>query len=171
MQIERRILGIDPGYARLGWGVIDVTNDGEFVSVAHGCFETPKTEEFPTRLAVIHRELNAIIKEHQPTDIAVEELFFGANTKTAINVAHARGVIMLCAVTHTGKIFQYRPNQIKTATTNNIKAKKPEIQEAVRVALSLETIPKPDDAADALGVALTHALLTEAHVLTHEANN
>ena len=154
----RRILGIDPGYARLGWGVIEYF-DNKYKLIDYGCFETPKTEEFPTRLAVLHRELEAIIKKHQPTDIAVEELFFAKNAKTALNVAHARGVIMLCAVTHTGKIFQYRPNLVKTATTQNIKAKKAEIQDQVRILLNLESIPKPDDAADALAVCITHAVL------------
>ncbi|MCL2587659.1 MAG: crossover junction endodeoxyribonuclease RuvC [Firmicutes bacterium] len=155
----KRILGIDPGYARLGWGVIDVTDNKDEL-VAFGCFETPKSEEFSTRLAIIDKELLSILNEHNPTDIVIEELFFGKNTRTAMNVAHARGVIMLRAAHHSGKIYSYRPNQIKTATTENIKAKKPEIQEAVRQILNLESIPKPDDAADALAVAITHARLT-----------
>lgn len=170
LTIQKRILGIDPGYARLGWGIIDVIND-EPRLVEYGCFETPKDEEFPQRLAMIYGHLEILINQHEPDDIVIEELFFGKNTRTAMNVAHARGVIMLCAVSHTGKIFKYRPNQVKTATTGDIKAKKPDIQEAVRIILNLESIPKSDDAADALAIALTHARLSQAQVLAVESDD
>ena len=111
----------------------------------------------PTRLAIIDQQLEQIISKFKPTDIAIEELFFAKNAKTAIQVAHARGIIMLRAVHHSGKIFQYKPNQVKQATTGVGRADKTQMQEMVKRILGLEKIPKPDDAADALAVAITHA--------------
>ena len=153
---SKRILGIDPGYARLGWGVIE-SNGRECRLVDYGCIETPKDEEFPTRLAILNQELERIIDEFRPNDIAIEELFFAKNTKTAMSVAHARGIIMLRAVSHSGRIFQYKPNQVKQATTGVGRADKHQMQDMVRRILGLSSVPKPDDAADALAVAIAHS--------------
>ena len=156
MKPTKIILGIDPGYARLGWGVIFASGN-ECRLVAYGCIETPKDEELPTRLAVLDQQLDQVISKFKPTDIAIEELFFAKNAKTALNVAHARGIIMLRAVHHSGKIFQYKPTQVKQATTGVGRADKTQMQEMVKRILGLDQIPKPDDAADALAVAITHA--------------
>jgi len=150
------ILGLDPGYARLGWGVV-VARGSECRMVEYGCIETHKGEELPQRLAIINEELEKIITKHNPTDIAIEELFFSKNVKTGLQVAHARGVIFLRAVHHCGQIFQYKPNQVKQATTGVGNADKKQIQEMVKRILNLDKIPKPDDAADALAVAITHS--------------
>ena len=149
------VMGIDPGYARLGWGIVrQVGNRCEMVDV--GCIETPKSEELPQRLAIIDGELLKIIEKHKPDDIAIEELFFTKNVTTGLQVAHARGIIMLRAVHHSGRIFQYKPNQIKQATTGVGNADKKQVQEMVKRILGLSEVVKPDDAADALAVAITH---------------
>lgn len=150
------ILGIDPGYARLGWGVISVSGSNARL-IDYGCIETPKDEELPQRLAILNQHLELIIAKHNPTDIAIEELFFSKAVTTALNVAHARGVIMLRAVHHCGNISQYKPNQIKLATTGVGNADKKQMQDMVKRILNLREVPKPDDAADALAVAITHA--------------
>ena len=153
------ILGIDPGYARVGWGVIRVLGD-QIECVDYGCFETSKDEEIAQRLALISAELCEILKRHKPDDVVIEELFWGRSVTNGIRVSMARGVMMVEAVRHTGRIFEYRPNQVKQAVTGSIKADKKEIQTAVMEMLRLETKPKPDDAADALAIALTHLILT-----------
>ena len=153
---EKIILGIDPGYARLGWGVI-LARGNDFRLVDYGCIETPKEEELPQRLAILNQTLESIIGMYKPTDIAIEELFFGKNTKTAIKVAHARGIVMMRAVEHTGQIFEYKPAQVKQAVVGVGNADKQQIQFMVQRLLNLREIPKPDDAADALAIALTHS--------------
>jgi len=149
------ILGIDPGYAIMGWGVIR-TNGSESECLGYGVIETHVSEEMGQRLAIINRELEKIIAKFQPTDIAIEELFFGKNTKTAIKVAHARGIVLMRAVEHTGRIFEYKPSQIKQAVVGVGNADKAQIQYMVQRILNLKEKPKPDDAADALAIALTH---------------
>jgi len=156
MPNSRIILGIDPGYARCGWGVV-VAKGSECRMLGVGCIETPKEEELPTRLAMIHEKLTQVIAEYQPDAVAIEELFFAKNVSTALGVAHARGIVMLCAAHHSGKIFQYKPAQVKQATTGVGNADKKQVMEMVKRILGLETVPKPDDAADALAVAITHA--------------
>ena len=153
------ILGIDPGYARMGWGVIKMVAGG-FDCLGFGCVETPKEEEMGTRLAYLNDALYQIIGHYKPDDIAIEELFFAKNVKTALNVAHARGVIMMRAAMHSGKIFQYRPNVIKLATTGDGKADKKAMTAAVSRLLQFEHAPKLDDVADALAIAFTHATIT-----------
>ena len=152
---ERIILGIDPGYARLGWGVI-AARGSQIRLVDYGTIETPKDEELPQRLAIISQALENILARHNPTEIAIEELFFAKNVKTALQVAHARGVIFLRAVHHCGHIFQYKPNQVKQATTGVGNADKKQMQEMVKRILNLREVPKPDDSADALAIAITH---------------
>ena len=165
---SRVILGIDPGYAILGWGVIRVgiassqapRNDVEYID--HGIIQTHASEEMGQRLALIYNELAAIIKKYNPDEIAIEEVFFGKNAKTAIKVAHARGVVMVCAVEHTGRIFEYKPANIKLAIAGAGNAPKPQVQEQVQQILKLAELPKQDDAADALAIAIAHTRLVEA---------
>lgn len=149
------ILGIDPGYAIMGWGVIRAAGNVN-ICLGYGVIETHASEEMGQRLAIINRELAKIIEQYKPDDIAIEELFFGKNSKTAIKVAHARGIVLMRAVEHTGRIFEYKPSQIKQAIVGVGNADKNQIQFMVQKILGLHTKPKPDDAADALAIALTH---------------
>ena len=151
-----RILGIDPGLATVGWGVIDVIN-GKPKAVSYGVILTPKDSKLPQRLCMIEEDLKSLIDKFKPDEIALEELFFNNNVTTAINVSQARGVILLTAVKYCGKLFEYTPLQIKQALTGYGRAEKRQIQEMTRTFLNLPKIPKPDDAADALAVALTHS--------------
>jgi crossover junction endodeoxyribonuclease RuvC len=160
----RTILGIDPGYARMGWGVISISpkkgGNSTVKCLGFGCVETPKDEEMGTRLAYLNDALAQIIGHYKPHDIAVEELFFSKNVKTAMLVAHARGIIMMRASMHTGRVFEYRPNAIKLAVAMNQKADKKEMCMAVSQILNFAHAPKLDDTADALAIAITHATTT-----------
>ncbi len=151
-----RILGIDPGLATIGYGVIDVENSKSKV-ISYGVISTPKDKTMPERLAIIESDLNTIIDKFSPDEIAIEELFFNTNITTGINVAHARGVIVLTCLKKVGKLFEYTPLQIKQALTGYGRAEKRQIQEMTKTFLCLKSIPRPDDAADALAVALTHS--------------
>ncbi len=150
-----RILGIDPGLATIGWGVIDVER-GNPKLVDYGAVLTPKDESIPTRLCLIEKGIKQLISTFNPTEIAIEELFFNTNITTGINVAQARGVILLTCVKECGRLFEYTPLQIKQALTGYGRADKQQIQHMVKTFLKLNKIPRPDDAADALAVALTH---------------
>lgn len=149
------VLGIDPGYATIGYGVLDFTL-GKVEVIDYGVIETPKDEGLPQRLCMIEDGINLLIDKYKPNEVSIEELFFAKNVKTAINVAHARGVILSTVVRKIGNIFEYTPLQIKQALTGYGRADKMQIQSMVKTFLSLKSIPKPDDAADALAVALTH---------------
>lgn len=151
-----RVLGIDPGYATIGYGVID-TNGNRHKTVDYGVITTPKNENIAVRLAMIYDSMTEIINKFTPDEIAVEELFFVQNVTTGINVAHARGVILLASVHACGRLYEYTPLQIKQAMTGYGRAEKRQIQEMVKIYLNLPKIPRPDDAADALAIALTHA--------------
>lgn len=151
-----RVLGIDPGLATVGFGVLDTDGRGNAVAVSHGVILTPKTESIPVRLAMIEEDLKKLIAKYKPQEIALEELFFNDNQKTAINVAQARGVILLTCIKECGRLYEYTPLQIKQALTGYGRAEKRQIQEMVKTMLKLKAIPKPDDAADAVAVALTH---------------
>jgi len=151
-----RILGIDPGLATMGWGVLDVEK-GNARSVDYGVVLTPKEESLPVRLAMLEEGVKKLIIKYKPDEISLEELFFNNNVKTAIDVAQARGVILLTCVKECGKLFEYTPLQIKQALTGYGRAEKIQIQMMVKTFLRLPSIPKPDDAADALAVALTHS--------------
>ncbi len=151
-----RILGIDPGYATIGYGVID-TSGNKSKAVDYGVITTPKNENIAVRLAMIYDSMTEIINKFKPDEIAVEELFFVQNVTTGINVAHARGIILLASIHACGRIYEYTPLQIKQAMTGYGRAEKRQIQEMVKVYLHLQSIPRPDDAADALAIALTHA--------------
>lgn len=151
-----RILGIDPGTGILGFGVIDVEK-GKPRLVDGGVIRTPVKEDDAIRLQTIYEELTDIIENTKPTIMSVEKLFFARNVTTAMTVAQARGVVLLCGQQAGMEIHEYTPMQIKLAVTGYGKADKKQMQEMVRVILGLETIPKPDDAADAIAAALTHA--------------
>ena len=151
-----RIIGIDPGTGILGFGVIEVTK-GKAQLVDAGVIRTPVKEDDAVRLQTIFEELTDIIAETKPQEMAVEKLFFAANVTTAMTVAQARGVVLLAGKQAGLTISEYTPLQIKQALTGYGRAEKSQIQEMVRVILGLKTIPKPDDCADALAAALTHA--------------
>lgn len=150
------ILGIDPGYATVGYGILN--KDGSNLSAEdYGVITTPKQESSAVRLAMLEQSLVRIIEKYKPDAISVEELFFNTNITTGIKVAQARGVILLCAVKYCGNLFEYTPLQIKQALTGNGRADKQQVQYMVRALLGLSAVPKPDDAADALAAAICHA--------------
>lgn len=151
-----KILGIDPGIGRTGWGVIE-TQGSKMKMVEFGCIETKPNSETPGRLFAIYEEIKDIIKEHRPEEAATEELFFNKNVKTALTVGQARGVIMLAVVKSDLPIKIYTPLQVKIALTGYGRAEKSQVGKMVQVILGLSKIPKPDDAADALAIALTHS--------------
>ena len=150
------ILGIDPGLAIVGYGVIESVK-GRVTPIDYGVINTPAGMKTPLRLQKIRKALLMLFEKFKPDEIAVEELFFSKNKTTGIPVAEARGVILMTAIDYTEKLFEYTPNQIKQAITGWGGADKKQMQEVVRQTLRLASIPKPDDAADALAVALTHA--------------
>ena len=151
------ILGIDPGYAIVGFGVIEKDNKGNCRVIDYGTIETPKEESFPLRLKIIADGMKSLIHKYKPDEIAVEELFFNNNITTGIAVAEARGVILLTAVEECGELYEYTPLQIKQAITGNGRAEKKQVQYMTVAILGLKSVPKPDDAADALAAALCHA--------------
>ncbi len=151
------ILGIDPGIATLGFGVIEKDERGNCKAIDYGVVKTPKEESLPVRLAMLEKGVGEVIEKYKPDEIAMEELFFTKNITTGIAVAHARGVAMLCCVKACGRLFEYTPMQIKQALTGYGRADKQQIQQVVTSLLKLKTVPKPDDAADALAIALCHA--------------
>ena len=151
-----KILGIDPGTATVGWGVIEVSGQN-YIPLAYGHISTSKDLPMPERLREIADDLETLIRTHNPAEAAVEELFFFKNQKTIISVAQARGVILLTLERFGVKIFGYTPLEIKQALTNYGRADKAQVQLMSKNILKLKTIPKPDDAADALAVAICHA--------------
>lgn len=151
------ILGFDPGLATLGYGVIETDGKGKPKMLDYGIISTPKEDDLSERLCLLEKGITEVINAFRPDEIAIEELFFAKNVKTGIAVAHARGVLILTAKKLCGKIFEYTPLQIKQALTGYGRAEKNQIQAMVQTFLGLKSIPKPDDAADALAVALTHA--------------
>ena len=151
------IVGFDPGIATLGYGVISVNERGVAEMVDYGIISTPKEKTLPERLIMLEKGVEQVIDTFKPAEIAIEELFFAKNVKTGIAVAHARGVILLTATKKCPCIFEYTPLQIKQALTGYGRAEKIQIQSMVKTFLKLKSIPRPDDAADALAVALTHA--------------
>ncbi len=151
------IVGFDPGLATLGYGVIRKEKRGKPEMLDYGVVLTPKDENLAVRLCMLEKGVKEIIEKYKPDEIAIEELFFSKNVTTGINVAHARGVVLLTCVKECGRIFEYTPLQIKQALTGYGRADKNQIQQMVKTFLGLKAVPKPDDAADALAVALTHA--------------
>lgn len=151
-----RVLGIDPGIGRTGWGLIDI-DKGKATVVAFGCIETDKKLPHEKRLVVLYNELQTIIATHKPETLGIEELFFNTNVTTAIAVGQARGVILLAASLHGLSIASYTPLQVKIAVSGYGRADKKQVGEMVKILLQLKRVPKPDDTADALAIALTHA--------------
>ncbi len=151
-----RILGIDPGYAIVGYGVIDYIGN-KFKIIEYGAITTDANEEMNFRFKTIHDDLNRIIERTNPEFMAIEELFFNSNQKTAINVAQARGVLLLSALNHGVRVYEYTPLQVKQAVVGYGRADKTQVQQLTKTLLNLETVPKPDDTADALAIAICHA--------------
>ncbi len=151
------ILGIDPGIARCGWGVVAEAGNSKLEVRGYGCIQTPSTMEVSKRLAVIYTEISKLIKQYSPEEMAIEELFFNTNAKTAFVVGQARGVVLLAGAEHKLKNYIYTPLQVKIAITGYGRAEKNQIGQMVKTLLNLKEIPKPDDTTDALAIALTHA--------------
>lgn len=151
-----RIIGIDPGFAITGYGIIDYIGN-KFSVVEVGVISTDACQELSDRLLCISKDLDFLINKYKPDAMAIEELFFNTNVKTAIKVGHGRGVAMLSAAKAGIKVAEYTPLQVKQSVVGYGRAKKEQIQQMVKILLNLEKIPKPDDAADALAVAICHA--------------
>ncbi|MEI7884550.1 MAG: crossover junction endodeoxyribonuclease RuvC [Clostridia bacterium] len=151
-----RIIGIDPGTAIVGYGVLDYIGN-QFKVVAYGAITTPATSPMSARLKTIYQELQAVIELYQPAHIAVEELFYNTNAKTVISVGQARGVILLAGAEANLEVAEYTPLQVKQAVVGYGRAEKKQVQEMIKILLKLEKVPKPDDVADALAIAICHA--------------
>lgn len=150
----RRILGIDPGLASTGWGIIDFKAN-RYRLVKYGVVETGADEPHGQRLMVIYNRLVAVIEEFRPDECGMETLYFAKNATSAMAVAEARGVVTLALAQHCIPLFEYTPNTIKQSVTGSVKADKKLVQNYVKLILGLETVPKPDHAADALAAAVT----------------
>jgi crossover junction endodeoxyribonuclease RuvC len=159
-----KILGIDPGTATTGWGIVQIEGS-KMKAQSCGCILTPARQNQAKRLAHIFDELNKIIKKTKPDVVAIEKLFFINNIKTAMTVGEARGVCLLAAEQNKILIFEYTPLQVKQSLTGYGKAEKSQIQMMVKMILKLKEIPKPDDMADALAIAITHAHSCEVNGL------
>ena len=151
-----RILGIDPGLGTMGWGVID-TDGVKHRLVQYGAILTTPGQPLPQRLRAIFKGVTQLMETFEPEDVAFEELFFSKNITTGIAVGAARGVALVAVAEKTDNLFEYTPMQIKQAVTGYGKADKHQIQMMVRLMLGMDETPRPDDAADALAVAITHA--------------
>ena len=149
-------LGIDPGTATTGYGLVRLAPDGGLVAVNYGVILTSKEASAPARLVMLYDDLRELISEYRPEIAAVEKLFFSRNVTTALAVGQARGVVMLCLQQAGIEAFEYTPSEVKQAVAGYGSAQKRQVQEMVRALLGLESIPKPDDAADALAIAITH---------------
>lgn len=150
------VLGIDPGLATVGYGIIE-TDGHNCRALDYGIISTPKEESIAVRLAMIGKDMDEIFSSYKIDEVAIEELFFNKNVTSAINVAHARGVILFKAISVLGRVYEYTPLQIKQGLTGYGRAEKIQVQNMVKSTLKLKSIPKPDDAADALAVAICHS--------------
>ena len=150
------VFGIDPGYAIVGWGAISVQAN-VYKALGFGALETQAHTDFNQRLEIIYDEIYAILERCRPDALSIEKLYFQTNKTTAIKVAQARGVTLLAAQKLHIPVFEYTPLQVKTAVTGYGKAKKPQVMEMTRRLLHLAEVPKPDDTADALAIAICHA--------------
>lgn len=151
-----KIFGVDPGYAIVGWGVLSYDNS-KFLTVDYDAITTSSKEQFSKRLEIIYDELSYVLNVYKPECISIEKLFFSSNKKTAINVAQARGVVLLAAKKLNIPIFEYAPVEVKQAIAGYGRATKKQVMEMVKLTLNLKKIPKPDDVADALALAVAHA--------------
>jgi crossover junction endodeoxyribonuclease RuvC len=153
MAKEKIILGIDPGIADTGYGIIRV-NGSHLSCITYGSVKTPAKADLITRLEMLHQELDKIIKKYQPDYAAVEQLFFNKNVRTALIVGQARGVVLLTLKQNKLAVFEYTPSQVKSAVSAYGQASKLQVQKMVKLILNLTELPKPDDAADALAIAI-----------------
>lgn len=151
-----RILGIDPGFGIIGFGVIE-KNRGDISVIDYGVITTDKNMYFPERLKAIYDSMNILIERFKPDEVAIEELYFNNNITTGIKVAEARGIILLTFQSHNLPIFEYTPQDVKLALTGIGRADKSQMQFMVKTLLHLQKIPRPDDAADAVAIALCHS--------------
>lgn len=154
-----RILGIDPGTGICGFGVIEVKQTGRAKMIDNGVIATPPHTPLSERLLDIYESMHEIIKLNKPDCVSIEKLFFTKNVTTGISVAEARGVVLLVCKQHELPTFEYTPNEIKKTMTGYGSANKKQMQEMVKLHLDLTSVPKPDDAADALAAAITHSLM------------
>ena len=154
------ILGIDPGIARMGWGVAEDTR-GKARAIAYGCFETTKDTPHQERLRAVHDELLKIVRKYKPERVAVEKLFFSKNVKTALTVGEARGVIMLTCAELNVPVVEISPKEVKQTLTGYGSAGKKQMQRMIQLMLGLKELPKPDDAADALAIAIAGSRIRE----------
>ena len=157
-----RVLGFDPGTATTGYGVVDGKGN-RLTHIAHGTITTPPDTHFAERLHTIHTEATELIQQHNPDAVAIEKLYFKQNVTTGITVAQARGVLALAAVQSKKPIGEFSPTQAKLAITGYGKADKKQVQEMIKILLNLDTIPRPDDAADALALAICQLHTGHAH--------
>jgi len=153
---EKIIIGIDPGFGITGYGIIK-TDGNAYKILEYGCIKTSAKMNFIDRLEVIHCELNQLIKKYKPTKAAVEQLFFAKNVKTAMQVGEARGVILLTIIQNRIPLIEFTPLQVKQALTGYGQASKEQVQKMVKLILGMKNAPRQDDAADALGIAITCA--------------
>ena len=150
------VLGIDPGYALMGWGVVDVQGS-RMRLIAYGCLETKAGNPMWSRLRTLQLGIRDLLNIYKPDDVAFEELFFARNVTTVLMVGAARGAAIIAAAEYTENLYEYTPMQIKQAVTGYGKADKKQVQQMVKLLLHLDDIPRPDDAADAIACAITHA--------------
>lgn len=150
-----RILGIDPGYATIGYGIIEYDNF-HFKIISYGAITTKPDKKFPDRLCDIFSDMQTLINTFKPDCLSIEKLYFNTNTTTAIDVAQARGVILLASRTAGISIYEYTPLQVKQSITGYGRAEKHQVMEMVKNLLQLKSVPKPDDTADALALAICH---------------
>jgi len=156
-----RVLGIDPGFDRNGFGIVD-DKSGKLIHIEHGVLQTSKDDDFLYRLKQVRDHVVSLIEKYQPDVVAVEKLFFQSNAKTAINVGMTRGVVLLTIADAGIKLVEPTPNQVKQGTTGYGTADKKQVQEMVKRLLKLDVIPKPDDAADALAIAIVGCTLANS---------
>ncbi len=170
------IMGIDPGLAHTGWGVVE-EQGSRIIPLAYGCIETESSQELPFRLAIIQDKIEAALERYQPDALSIEEIYFGVNTKSAIATAHARGAVLVSVGKRDIALGEYTPMQIKKAVVGTGAADKAQVQYMVRAILGLDHEPRPDHAADALAAAICHARMAKTasvqtrmnrHVHLHE---
>ncbi|MBQ7203454.1 MAG: crossover junction endodeoxyribonuclease RuvC [Eubacterium sp.] len=157
------ILGIDPGYAIVGWGVVEYAY-GKFNVLGYGAITTEANTPFPERLQIIYNDMCYLFEKYKPEAMSMEKLFYNSNQKTVIDVAQARGVITLAAQMYGKDIYEYTPLQVKQSVTGYGRAEKKQVQEMTRSILSLPEVPKPDDTADALAMAICHGHVSASSI-------
>lgn len=165
-----RIMGIDPGLGRTGYGVVE-EQGGKLTALDYGCVETPARRSVVRRLEQVYEEIGTLLRRHRPDEVAVEQLFFSTNVQTAFAVGQARGVILLAASQARVRLGEYTPLEVKQAVVGYGRAEKGQIQYMVKAILSLTETPRPDDAADALALAICHAHMRRSAQAAEKANS